>query len=536
MSRRIGIAALIWALGTLLSRFIGLGREAAFGRIVGGGQAADIYVAAFTLPNFLNYLLAAGALSIVFIPLFAEHLAKGNEDKAWETFSVISTAVALMLTVATGLLWLAVPSIDAWMYAGFPDEARIQLDAMTRVLLPAQIFHVLGGLLSAALQARDRHFLPAMTSVVYNASIILGGLIGGAEHGAWGFVWGVLVGSVLGPFGLPLIGCLRMGLRYRFMLRWTQDLKAYLWRSLPIMLGFSVVVVDDWLLMSNGANLEEGSVATLMYAKNLLRVPMGVFGLALGAAAYPTLSRLIAENRAQDAYRTLEISTARMLILALGAQIALTASGTEIAAVIYGQRLLPGQHEAIGVALGIFGLGLWAWAAQTVLARGFYAKGQTWIPTALGTAVIAILWPLYTWLGAAYGTIGLASASTIAISVYVFTLVVALRRSFAPARDGLGAFALRAAPTVAVGLVVAIGARWALHLWYPPGITGWVASVGAQAGLPSAATVGALVQGSVLTILALSVYGGTSFILKVLGFKDTLNLLTRRMRRRPVAP
>lgn len=532
MSRRIGIAAAIWGFGILLSRFLGLGREAAFGRIVGGGQAADVYLAAFTIPNFLNYLLAAGALSIVFIPLFAGHLARGDERRGWEAFSVISTAVGLALIVVTGVGWLAVPYVDRWLFSGFPPQAIAELDAMTRVLIPAQIFHVIGGLLSAALQARDKHVLPAMSSVVYNLCIIGGGLLGGADYGAWGFVWGVLAGSVLGPFGLPLIGCLRIGLRYRPMLRWTAELRTYLWQTLPIMLGFSVVVVDDWLLMSNGANLGEGSVATLMYAKNILRVPMGVFGLALGAAAFPTLARLVSQGELGQAYRTLTRATERMLVLALGAQVVLTAAGAEIAAVIYGPRLLPGQHQAIGVALGLMSLGLWAWAAQTVLARGFYARGKTWIPTVTGTVIVALIWPAYGLLGDALGTAGLAVTSTVAVSAYVLVLGLLLRRAYAPTPDSFGAFALRAVPSVAVGLLVGLGARAGMRSVATEGVHGWIeAALEPTVLASSAATLGALGQGAILGTLGLLAYFLAAGVFRLPGLHEVSGMVLRRLRR-----
>ena len=119
MSRRIGIAAAIWAVGILLSRLIGLVREAVFGRIVGGGTGADLYLAAFTLPDFLNYLLAAGALSIVFIPIFGGYLDRGEDAQGWRAFSVISTFVGLILVVVTAAAWFAVPWFDAWWFSGF---------------------------------------------------------------------------------------------------------------------------------------------------------------------------------------------------------------------------------------------------------------------------------------------------------------------------------------------------------------------------------------------------------------------------------
>ncbi len=515
MSRRIGLASLIWSASILLSRVIGLVREAVFGRVVGGGLDADLYFAAFILPDFLNYLLAAGALSIVFIPIFGGYLARGEEERGWEAFSAISTFLVGLLAVALGVGWLLVPAFcEAWF--SFDEAATAELVRLTRIVLPAQAFHVIGGLLSAALQARDKHSLPALAPLVYTGAIIAGGLLGGPEAGATGFAWGVLVGSVLGPFALPLVGCLRIGLRYRPVLSFRHpDLRTYLWRSLPIMLAFSIVMWDDWLLKGQGSKLAEGSVATLQYAKTLLRVPMGVFGVAVGTAAFPTLARLVAEGQPNQAYATLAAAVRRMLVLALGAQVALTCAGAEIARVIYGSRLPDEQHESIGLALAIMCLGLWAWAAQTVIARGFYALGKTWLPSLLGSAVVLAAFPVYVVLGDRAGVAGLAASSSLAISAYVLVLALFLRREFPGVPDGFGAFALRAVPGVAVG----IGAGFGLERLLPPG---WV---------PLPAPLDALVHGAVLGGVGGAADLAALFARRLPEVPEVTNLVRRRQRR-----
>ena len=63
MSRAVRAAALVWGASVLLSRLLGLAREAVIGRVLGGGGEADVFFAAFVLPDFLNYLLAGGVLN-----------------------------------------------------------------------------------------------------------------------------------------------------------------------------------------------------------------------------------------------------------------------------------------------------------------------------------------------------------------------------------------------------------------------------------------------------------------------------------------
>jgi putative peptidoglycan lipid II flippase len=205
-ARVIGIASVIWASSIFLSRVMGLVREQIIGRTLGASRTADVYFASFTLPDFLNYLLAAGALSIVFVPIFLAHLERGDRDRGWESFSVIANFILVVGTVGIGLLMVFARPLAALVAPGFTNGSDIDtLVRLTRIILPAQFFHVIGGLLSAALQAQNLHVLPAMAPLVYSAGIIVGGLVGARypELGADGFAWGVLAGSIAGPFGLP---------------------------------------------------------------------------------------------------------------------------------------------------------------------------------------------------------------------------------------------------------------------------------------------------------------------------------------------
>ncbi len=473
MSRDITKASLIWGSSIALSRLIGLVREGVFGRLFGAGPEADAYWSAFIIPDFLNYLLAGGALSIVFIPIFAGHLARKDERAAWESFSAIAGFVAVLLGVLTIFLWVGMPALVPLIAPGFDAEQQLRVVELTRIVLPAQLFHVVGGLLAAALQARGRHEHAALAPLVYNVAIIAGGLAGhwagGASHGAEGFAWGVLAGSALGPFLLPWIGCRQIGLRWSFGLDPSHpDLRAYLARSLPIMLGFSIVVVDDWYLRREGSRVGAGAVSTLSYAKTLMKVPIGIFGLAAGVAAYPTLARLAAEKRLGELRATL-LSTLRSLaVLALAAQVVLSVAGVQIVALIYGRRLLaPSQVSDISTCLTLVSLGLVAWTVQSVMARGFYALGNTWLPAVLGTVVAAVAYPAY-WIGRSSGGLhGLAFVSSIAIVVYVAALGWKLHRAL-PERAGGEAHELKLfVARAAVSTAVAWGAGTIVNLILP---------------------------------------------------------------------
>jgi putative peptidoglycan lipid II flippase len=121
-ARAVGIASAIWAVSIFLSRIMGLVREQIIGRTLGASRQADLYFASFTLPDFLNYLLAAGALSIVFIPIFLEYLQRGDDDRGWEAFSIIANFIQW---------WGPSESRCLWLLRG-PSPALLRLGSRTR--------------------------------------------------------------------------------------------------------------------------------------------------------------------------------------------------------------------------------------------------------------------------------------------------------------------------------------------------------------------------------------------------------------------
>jgi putative peptidoglycan lipid II flippase len=428
-ARTIGIASIIWATSIFVSRLMGLLREQIIGRTLGASRTADLYFASFTLPDFLNYLLAAGALSIVFIPIFVEYLERDDREGGWRALSVIANFILVTGGVGIALLMVFARPMTSLVAPGFTAPGEVDtLVRLIRIILPAQFFLVIGGLLSAALQAQDRHFLPAMAPLVYSAGIIVGGLVGAhfPGMGADGFAWGVLAGAALGPFGLPLYGCIKTRLRwYPIMSFWNDDLRRYLWLSFPIMIGFSIVVVDEWIIKNQASYLAEGSLSYLQYGRTLMKVPIGVFGMAAGVAAYPTMSRLVATGRVVEAYGLLCGAIRLMLFATFAAQVCLTLAGFEAAYVVwalFSSRFTVADAQSTGTVLAFLCLGLGGWAAQTVISRGFYALGSTWLPTIVGTLVAFLALPLYVVLRLHWGTIGLAIASSAAILSYVLVL------------------------------------------------------------------------------------------------------------------
>src|SRR5665811_1276918 len=52
-----------------------------------GPQSTDAYFAAFTIPDFFFFTLAAGALGVAFMPVLADHLHRGDKKGMWDLSS-----------------------------------------------------------------------------------------------------------------------------------------------------------------------------------------------------------------------------------------------------------------------------------------------------------------------------------------------------------------------------------------------------------------------------------------------------------------
>ena len=534
-NRTIAIASAIWGASIFLSRIIGLVREQIVGRTLGASREADLYFASFTLPDFLNYLLAAGALSIVFIPIFLEHLQKGDADGGWRAFSVIANFIAVIGTLGIVLMMVFARPLAGIVAPGFTEAGEIDtLVRLMRIILPAQFFHIVGGLLSATLQAQDRHALPATAPLVYSVGIIIGGLLGATfGWGADGFAWGVLVGSIVGPFGLPLYGCLRHGMRWHPTLSFRNpDLGRYLFLSLPIMLGFSIVLVDQWIIKNQASFLPAGDLSYLQYARTLMNVPIGVFGMALGVASYPTLSRTVASGRIDEAYGVLVHAVRLMLVATFAAEVAITLAGFEAVYLIWGafaSRFTLADAAATATVLSFMSIGLCGWAAQTLIGRGFYALGSTWMPTIIGTIATVVLIPLYVVLRQQAGAVGLAIASSVAILAYVLVLGFLQRRRFErearargqelPTQSGMLDGAVRAGAAAAIAIAAGLAFRTVLVEWLP----------GLGIGV-------VLLRGAVLSIAGIALY---AVLARLFGLKElaevTARITSRLKRRRKAA-
>ncbi len=175
----LGAAALL-AGSQVLSRLLGVARDAVLAAAIGRGAAADAYVAAFQIPDLLNHFLAGGALTIAFIPLYHRARARGGEPAADRLFASVLGTVGALALLATGVVWVFAEPLVALQFPRFSPEQQALTARLTRIVTPAQFFFLTGGILRAVLMAHGRFGAQAASGLVYNLGIIAGGLLAAA--------------------------------------------------------------------------------------------------------------------------------------------------------------------------------------------------------------------------------------------------------------------------------------------------------------------------------------------------------------------
>lgn len=441
--RRIAGATGIMMAGILASRLLGLVRERVIAHQFGQGFWTDVYNGAFTIPDLLFFLIAGGAFSSAFIPVFTEYLEMDNERDAWRIFSAVATVMGLVVTVFIILGEIFTPQLVVWTNPGYlaiPGKVEATV-GLTRILLPAQICFFLGGLMMGTLQVRHRFGPVVLGPMIYNIGIICGGIFLARRFGISGLCWGAVVGAVIGNLCLQWVMVVRSGGCFVW-----RGLSKHLrhpgvkqvWRlMLPVILGLALPQVSTIIGKMFASRLGDGPQSALMYANKLLQVPLGVFAQSTAQAAFPTMAAQAARGEIAALRSTVSYGLRSILFLTIPSSLLLFVLALPaVQLLLQTGKYTVKDAEMAAACLRFFAIGLFAWSGHSIITRGFYALKDSRTPVIVGTAVTAIFVPLnyvVLWIFGS-GTrhqvsavAGLALVTSLAASIHMLTMLVLLR-------------------------------------------------------------------------------------------------------------
>lgn len=460
--RSVARSAGVVSIAVMFSRVLGLVRETVFARFFGAGFLYDAFVVAFKIPNILRDLFAEGALSAAFVKVFTDYQIRRNENEAWRLASLVFNVLAVVMSSITVVGILAAPYFVPLLAWRFPPEKAALAVTLTQIMFPFILLVALAALAMGVLNTKGRFGIPASASTAFNiASIVFGlsmayWLSGGgweisidknavpSDAAQWAII-GMAVGTLIGGAAQLLIqvpSLLGVGFRFSPVLDMLDPGVKRVMRLMgPAIIGTSAVqvkVLVDVFVVSG----IEGGQSWLSYAFRLMQFPIGVFGVAIGTAAIPTLSRLASEENVVKFRSTLSDAMKLVFLLTVPSACGLIVLGDPIISLIYeGGRFRSFDTDMTAWALAAYSIGLAGYAAIKVLSPSFYALDDARTPMYVSVGSILVHAPtsfgmmyLLSQVGVTperpngFGHVGVALATSIVALVNFFALTLLMRR------------------------------------------------------------------------------------------------------------
>jgi len=290
---RTGRFAFLVAAGILASRIAGLVRDRVFAHYFGLSEVADAFRVALRIPNVLQNLFGEGVLSASFIPVYANLLARKDDEEARRTAGAVAALLALSMAVIVLIGVLATPYLIDLIAAGLRGERRELAIRLVRILFPGVGFLVLSAWCLGILNSHRRFFLSYSVGVIWNAAMI-------ATMWIWGrrdqyslsiiLAWGSVAGSALQvlaqlPVVLRLLGGLRLSLGTH-----SENVKVIVTNFFPVFVSRGVVQISAYVDAFLASFLPIGALAALANAQTLYLLPVSLFGMSVSAAELPQMS------------------------------------------------------------------------------------------------------------------------------------------------------------------------------------------------------------------------------------------------------
>ncbi len=402
-------ATMILTGSFIVGRILGLLRTSLFAFVFGTSMTSDAYLQAFLVPDLIFNVVAGGALSSAFIPIFTHYMVgEKNEKTAWHVASAaLNLALAIMCALALIAILLA-PRLVPLYTPGVSAAETSLIVTLTRIMLLQAIIMGGGVIINSVLYARQNFLRPAVGTVLYNVGLIVGLLPGVllaflGRTGAYTTfsVYAATVGVVLGAalqVGIQIPGVLKERMRYTFSFDWKHPGVRQVGRQmLPRVLNATVLYfstfVDRALILILIAN-QSGLITQYYQAFQLILLPLGIFGMAISTAAFPTMAENVTLGRLDRVRTIIEDTLRSILFMSIPSSIGLIVLGLPIIQVLL-------QHGAFSlddatstsIPLAFFALGLAGLASVEILTRSFYAfrDSRTPVIVSISQFVLKIL-------------------------------------------------------------------------------------------------------------------------------------------------
>lgn len=430
-------AAIVLASSTLVSALLGIFRDRWLNSMYYDTYPAglDAYTAAFTVPDFLYFIITSGALAVTFIPVFNQRLVAGNKKSAWELSTSTLNFLALISFIASIFIMVFADPLVRYIVAPGLNEQSMPLAInMMRVIAINPFLFSISTVLSSMQQAVKRFVFYAIAPALYNVGIIVGILVftNGINIFGWqifeGGIMGVAIGVVFGALlqlFASIIGMVGIGFQYNFKIYWKNQGFRTVLKLLPTRSADQSIDYVMSILNTNLASrMGEQAIRAYQQAASLKSMPVNLIGVAISTAFFPKLSEDAASEDIEKFTDTFKQSLSTIVWISLPVAI--------IAFFIRGyvvNFIKNGGDPKIASVLGSFVIAIFFQSVFHIASRGFYARQNTKIPLILSVVSFAVqLVFALIFSASGFGPEGLAYALSISALVEVSLLLIILNK------------------------------------------------------------------------------------------------------------
>jgi putative peptidoglycan lipid II flippase len=382
---KITKAATTIGMGTFLSRILGFLRDMVIAHFFGTGMAADAFFVAFRIPNLWRRLVGEGSLTISFIPVYTEYLTQRSEEETRKVTHIAFTIAGVVLLILTVLGILFSPILIRIIAPGFirvPEKFQLTV-ALNQIIFPYLFFMGLFALCMGILNSLRHFFAPAIAPIFLNISIILSVFLfyHVFQKPVMALAVGVLAGGVIQfLFQIPFLLKKRVTFRFNFNFR-HPAIKRIGSLMVPGLIGTAVYQLNVFIDTIFASFLPGGSVSYLYFADRLMEFPLGIFAIAIGMAALPSLSGLASQGKLEELKETLSFTFRLVSFISIPAMVGLIALKTPIINLLFQRGLFDYSATVMTAkALLFYAVGLWAIAGSRTIVPAFYSLQDTWTP------------------------------------------------------------------------------------------------------------------------------------------------------------
>jgi putative peptidoglycan lipid II flippase len=408
-----GVALAGQLLGFLRNRLI----SANFTRIDPG--SSDAFFAAFQIPDFFFYTIAAGALGVAFMPFLTDRLEVGDRKSVWQLSSSLLNLMLIIMTVVGVIIFIFARPLMQLLAPNLPAENFEQAVTIMRLISFNPMLFTLSGILTSMQQVFGRFFFYAIAPLTYNLSIIASIYLFQDNIGIVGLGFGALAGAIIQLF-IASLGLVGLGFRYSTQIGLRDERFRSMLRQLPPRaLDQGVDQVNSIVEVNRAQALGVGPVSWYIYALTLMNVPITLLGNSIAIAAFPRLTERLAQNR-RDLFRR---DFARILQLMIWLTVPVVVVSYFSRAYL-ARLIFASVAPQVALIFGYLTIAIFFRVIYSMISRFFYANKDTKTPLYVSLFAIGLNIFLAFRLASpdAYGISGLAMAQSITATFEVLIL------------------------------------------------------------------------------------------------------------------